>query len=100
MQEWLDILFAGSIMKGGMAGFNTTVTRRGVDFHVQTQDKGRTANYVESTLYKSGQVLSSRKTFYTSLLDSPDLQKKIKAIVEEQHSAILREIAEGKFDPL
>jgi hypothetical protein len=83
-----------------MAGFNTTVTRGNIDFHVQTQDKGRGANYVESTVYKSGQVLSSRKTFYTSFLDSPDLQKKIKTIIEEQHNSILKEIAEGKFDPL
>ena len=83
-----------------MAGFNTTVTREGVDFHVQTQDKGRSANYVESTVYKSGRVLSSRKTFYTSFLDSQDLQKKIKTIIEEQHNTILKEIAEGKFDPL
>ncbi len=83
-----------------MAGFNTTVNRGGVDFHVQTQDKGRPANYVESTVYKSGQVLSSRKTFYTSYLDSPDLQKKINAIIEEQHSTILEEIAQGKYDPL
>lgn len=83
-----------------MAGFNTTVHRGGVDFHVQTQDKGRPANYVESTVYKSGQVLSSRKTFYTSYLDSPDLQKRINAIIEEQHSTILEEIAQGKYDPL
>ena len=83
-----------------MAGLNTTVTRSGVDFHVQTQDKGRPANYVESTVYKSGQVLSSRKTFYTSFLDSPDLQNKINTIIEEQHKTILKEIEEGKFDPL
>ena len=83
-----------------MAGFNTTVTRSGVDFHVQTQDKGRPANYVESTVYKSGQVLSSRKTFYTSFLDSPDLKNKVKTIIEEQHNSILKEIAKGKFDPL
>ena len=83
-----------------MAGYNTTVTRSGVDFHVQTQDKGRPANYVESTIYKTGQVLSSRKTFYTSFLNSPDLQNKIKKIIEEQHNTILKEIAEGQFDPL
>ncbi len=83
-----------------MAGFNTTVTRGSVDFHVQTQDKGRGANYVESTVYKSGRVLSSRKTFYTSFLDNHDLQKKIHTIIEEQHNSILKEIAEGKFDPL
>ena len=83
-----------------MAGYNTTVTRSGIDFHVQTQDKGRPANYVESTVYKSGQVLSSRKTFYTFFLNSPDLRNKIKTIIEEQHNTILKEIAEGKFDPL
>ena len=83
-----------------MAGYNTTVTRSGIDFHVQTQDKGRPANYVESTIYKTGQVLSSRKTFYTSFLNSPDLQNKIKKIIEEQHNTILKEIAEGQFDPL
>jgi hypothetical protein len=83
-----------------MVGFNTTITRNAVDFHVQTQDKGRTANYVESTVYKSGRVLSSRKTFYTSFLNTPDLQGKIKQIIEEQHSTILREIEEGKFDHL
>ena len=55
---------------------------------------------MESTVYKSGQVLSSRKTFYTSLLDDPTLQKKISTIIEEQHNTILREIEEGKFDPL
>jgi hypothetical protein len=83
-----------------MAGFNTTITRSGVDFHVQTQDKGRTANYVESTVYKSGRVLSSRKTFYVSILNSPDLREKITKIIEEQHNTTLREIEEGKFDHL
>ncbi len=83
-----------------MAGINTTITRSGVDFHVQTQDKGRAANYVESTVYKSGRVLSSRKTFYTSILDSPDFEEKINQIIEEQHHTILLEIDEGKFDHL
>lgn len=83
-----------------MAGYNTTVTRKGVTFHVQTQDKGRTAHYVESTIFKSGRVLSSRKTFYTSFLDSPQLTDKIKEIIEDQHNTILREIAEGRFDHL
>ena len=87
-------------MKAGMAGVNTTVRRGEVDFHIQTQDKGRPANYVESTIYKFGQVLSSRKTFYTSFLDSPDLQERINVIIEEQHSAILKELEQGRFDPL
>jgi hypothetical protein len=87
-------------MRIEMAGYNTTITRSGVDFHVQTQDKGRSANYVESTVYKAGRVLSSKKTFYTSLLDHPDLQEKIKHVIKEQHDALLKEISDGKFDNL
>jgi hypothetical protein len=96
----LDIPLTGSIMGITMAGYNTTVTRNGVDFHLQTQDKGRPANYVESTVYKSGRVLSSKKTFYTSLLDHTDLQEKIKQVIKEQHATLLKEIADGKFDHL
>lgn len=87
-------------MRIKMAGYNTTITRKGVNFHVQTQDKGRTANYVESTVYKSGRVLSSKKTFYTSLLNHPELQEKIKQVIKEQHDTLLKEIADGKFDNL
>ncbi len=83
-----------------MAGINTTITRNEVDFHVQTQDKGKTAQYVESTVYKSGRVLSSRKTFYTAILDNPELEERINQIIQEQHNTILLEIEEGKFDHL
>jgi hypothetical protein len=83
-----------------MSGINSMITRHGMDFHVQTQDKGKTAHYVESTVYKSGRVLSSRKTFYTAILDSPKLEFQINQIIEEQHSTILQEIEEGKFDHL
>lgn len=83
-----------------MPGINSTITRKGVDFHVQTQDKGKTAHYVESTVYKSGRVLSSRKTFYTAVLDSPKLEEQINQIIREQHQNIILEIEEGKFDHL
>lgn len=83
-----------------MAGINSTITRSGVDFHIQTQDKGKMAHYVESTVYKSGRVLSSRKTFYTAILDSPELKEQINQIIKEQHNTILSEIEEGKFDHL
>lgn len=83
-----------------MAGINSTITRSGVDFHIQTQDKGKMAHYVESTVYKSGRVLSSRKTFYTAILGSPELKEQINQIIKEQHNTILSEIEEGKFDHL
>ncbi len=81
-----------------MPGLNSEILRNEVYFLVQTQDKAPGANYVESIVYKSGQVLSSRRTFYTHLLDSDDLPEKIKALIQSQHNSILEEISQGKFD--
>jgi hypothetical protein len=81
-----------------MPGFNSEIKYKGGLFHIQTQDKGPTVQYVESFVYKSGKLLSSRKTFYTQFLSSPLLREKILQIMEEQHNTLLKEITEGKFD--
>jgi len=81
-----------------MSGYNTRVEFRGSAYIVQTQDKGLAAQYVESLIYKSGQLLTSKKTFYTSLLTSPDVKVLIERAMEAQHKQILEEIVEGKFD--
>jgi hypothetical protein len=83
-----------------MSGFNTEIEHGGTAFHVQTQDQGANAHYVESVIYKSGKVLSSRRTYYTSFLNSPALHTKISDIIQEQHAAILKEITDGHFDHL
>lgn len=79
-------------------GFNTRFDYKGVKFHVQTQDKGLSAHCVESLIYKAGELLTSRKTFYTSFLDSPNLRKMVARVMEDQHAGIIREIADGRFD--
>lgn len=79
-------------------GYNTRFDYKGAKFLVQTQNKGMSDHYVESLIYKSGQLLTSRKTFYTSFLNSPNLKKMIARILDEQHKIVLQEIADGKFD--
>jgi hypothetical protein len=81
-----------------MSGFNTEVKRLASAFHVQTQDLGPSARCVESLIYKSGKLVSSRKTDYAPFLASPQLADKIHKIMEEQHTAILKEISEGRLD--
>ncbi|MFW6140021.1 MAG: hypothetical protein ACOC5S_01525 [Acidobacteriota bacterium] len=83
-----------------MAGLNTNVKRKQADYHVQTEDKGHGINQVETIIYKSGKVLVSRKSSYTSLLNHPKLKQKIQQIIEKQHEDCLKEINEGKFDHL
>ncbi len=83
-----------------MPGYNTDIEHNGLMFHVQTQDQGAKAQYVESIVYKSGKVLASRRTYYTNFLNSPTLNDKINEIIDEQHEGILKDISEGTFDHL
>lgn len=83
-----------------MRGFNSEIEQKGVRIHIQTQDKGKKAHYIESIVYASGKVLASRKTYYTSFLHHPDLEAKIQEIVKTQHSRIVEEVSAGQFDHL
>lgn len=79
-------------------GYNTRFDYKGAKFHVQTQDKGLSAHYVESLIYRAGELLTTKRTFYTSFLNSPNLRKMIAKMMEDQHKSIIQEIADGKFD--
>jgi len=83
-----------------MPGYNTDIEHKGVMFHVQTQDQGTSAQYVESIVYKSGKVMASRRTYYTKFLNSATLYEKINEIIDEQHEGILKDISGGTFDHL
>jgi len=81
-----------------MAGYNTDITHLGVSYHIQTQDKGPQAPYIESIIFKSGRVLSTRRTLYTEHLGCPDLKSTVLELLKKQHQAILNEISAGNFD--
>ena len=80
-----------------MSGLNTEVEHANETYHVQTQDLGPGPNSVETTVYKSGRVLSSRRAYYTAFLKNSDLPDKIHAVIREEHESVIREIREGKF---
>jgi hypothetical protein len=81
-----------------MTGLSAQVQHKGLNYYVQTQDHGQQANYIESLIYRSGKLLTSRKTMYTSFLGLPDFKEKVAHIMHDQHEQILRDISEGKFD--
>jgi len=81
-----------------MAGYNTELAHLGDSYHIQTQDKGPQAPYIESIIFKSGRVLSTRRTFYTEHLGRPDLKSTVLELLKKQHQAILNEISAGNFN--
>lgn len=81
-----------------MGGINSTINYKGHSFHIQTQDQGLKTKYIESLIYKSGKLLTSRKTSYASLLSIANYKDEINRLMREQHQAIINEISEGKLD--
>jgi len=74
-----------------MAGYNTELAHLGDSYHIQTQDKGPQAPYIES-------IISTRRTFYTEHLGRPDLKSTVLELLKKQHQAILNEISAGNFN--
>ncbi len=83
-----------------MRGLQTEITYKGNTVYIQTQDKGSKAQYVESLVYVSGKVLVSRKTSYTTFINTSNLRAKIKDIISSQHKKILEELSNGQLDHL
>ena len=81
-----------------ITGFNQDVRYRGMTIHVQTEDKGPENPLVLTLIYKGGEILGSRRTTYTDLID-PEDEKALKQLMEDQHNAIIDEVKRGKYDP-
>jgi hypothetical protein len=75
-------------------GYNHNVRYRGLVFHVQTEDSGVLAPHLFTHLFHSGVIVSTRKYVY----DSGSTEEAIKALMQAQHKAVMKELRGGKFD--
>ena len=80
-------------------GFNTDLTVKGQQFHVQTEDWGRENPYFVSRVYQAGAVFKSVKISYTDILPRGDASgpKAIKIALELQHKKILDLLVSGQL---
>ena len=81
-----------------ITGYNTDVRYNDVVFHVQTEDKGQGNPCIESLVYVGGQVLATRRSSYTDLLEAGQGDKAVLARMEKQHRAMIAAIRRGKLD--
>src|SRR5262245_42701008 len=80
--------------------FNTDVQYVGRVFHVQTEDRGLANPVIESLVYTGGEIITSRRTGYADLAQSPEHSDlELARRMEAQHQTIIREILSGRFDP-
>jgi len=84
--------------KDFLTGFNHNVRHKGRGFHVQTEDSGEEIAHVITHLFEGGNILASKKTSYAELRGSAELKARVRAIMEEQHRQMLRQLVNGAFD--
>lgn len=75
-------------------GFNHNFRHRGLVFHVQTEDSGIENPHIFTHLFNGGVILSSRKLTY----DSGSAEEVVKALMQAQHKAMLKDLKKGTFD--
>jgi predicted ThiF/HesA family dinucleotide-utilizing enzyme len=81
-----------------LTGYNTNFAYRGVKFHVQTEDSGRSKPHIITHLFHGGTILASDKADYSTRLDSVNLSEEVKSLMEAQHKEMLRRLTRGELD--
>jgi hypothetical protein len=69
-----------------------------VVFHVQTEDSGVARPHVITHLYHQGTILASEKRSYADLVTRPDLEARVRELMDEQHERMLGKLRSGELD--
>lgn len=81
-----------------VSGFNHNVKHRGQTFHVQTEDSGVDNPHIITHLFVGGNILASKKTSYADIAHADNLLEVVRAMMEEQHKEMLRNLINGTYD--
>lgn len=85
-----------------ITGYNHNIIHNERVFHIQTEDSGTKYPHIITHLFVGGNILSSKKKGYEHLLeqglDEEGLEKAVRAMMQEQHKDMLRELKAGKHD--
>lgn len=77
-------------------GHNSNVTHNEIGYHVQTEDRGPTHPFVDTTVYFHGRVMHRRTNSYYDLLPlTPENEVVLRQRVDAQHRAAVEEIRTG-----
>lgn len=82
-----------------ITGSNTDVDYGGRTYHVQTEDKGRESNVVESLIYCQGEILGTRRIDYQEKVAGGYDEGVVADFLERQHQRLIREIRNGLWSP-
>ena len=81
-------------------GFNNSVEYLGMEFHIQTEDRGLRTSDIESHILQGGAIIDTKITSYKELLcDDPEAQSMaIKKRMATVHKALYRKLTSGAYN--
>ena len=81
-----------------VTGFNHNIKYKGRVYHVQTEDSGVNNPHIITHLFVGGNILASKKTSYSDILNAESLAEVVRELMEEQHKEMLRNLINGVYD--
>jgi hypothetical protein len=81
-----------------VVGFNHNIKYRGQTYHAQTEDSGAERAQVVTHLFLGGNIVASKRTSYSDITAAENLGDVVRALMEEQHKEVLRNLVHGVYD--
>jgi hypothetical protein len=81
-----------------VVGFNHNIKYRGQTYHAQTEDSGADRAQVVTHLFLGGNIVASKRTSYADIAGAENLSEVVRALMEEQHKGVLRNLVHGVYD--
>src|SRR5512137_3181156 len=81
-----------------VVGFNHNIKYRGQTYHAQTEDSGADRAQVVTHLFIGGNIVASKRTSYADIAGAENLPDVVRALMEEQHKEVLRNLVHGVYD--
>src|SRR5512137_792326 len=81
-----------------VVGFNHNIKYRGQTYHAQTEDSGPGRAQVVTHLFLGGNIVASKRTGYADITAAENLSDVVRALMEEQHKEVLRNLVHGVYD--
>jgi hypothetical protein len=81
-----------------VVGFNHNIKYRGKTYHAQTEDSGSDRPQVVTHLFLGGNIIASKRTSYADITGAENLPEVVRALMEEQHKEVLRNLVHGVYD--
>lgn len=80
-----------------LIGYNTNISYKGKVYHVQTEDSGLGNPNIVTLLYHQGAILHSKKTGYSHIAGSENLEELLRELMKNQHKEVIKQLIRGVF---